>query len=75
MNTDSFGARIINDFSYHQPDKLSSSRMEGVRDECLRLALLLKDWVPQGREQSLALTKLEEVMFWSNAGIARGGDK
>lgn len=30
------------------------------------------DIVPDGREKSMALTKLEEVMFWANAGIARG---
>ena len=29
------------------------------------------DNVPKGREQSLALTKLEEALFWANAGIAR----
>lgn len=27
--------------------------------------------VPEGRERSLALTKLEEAMFWGNAGVAR----
>jgi len=27
--------------------------------------------VPGGRELSLVLTKLEEAMFWANAGIAR----
>ena len=30
--------------------------------------------VPPGREQSLAITKLEEAMFWANAGIARNQD-
>lgn len=27
--------------------------------------------VPEGREQSLAITKIEESMYWANAGIAR----
>lgn len=27
--------------------------------------------LPDGREKSLAMTRLEEVMFWSNAAIAR----
>ena len=43
---------------------------EGVRDACLFLALYLNDRIPEGREKSLAITKLEEVMMWSNAAIA-----
>lgn len=31
----------------------------------------LLDVVPEGRERALALTKLEEAMFWGNAGVAR----
>jgi hypothetical protein len=29
--------------------------------------------VPEGREKALALTNLEQVMFWANAAIAREG--
>jgi hypothetical protein len=35
-------------------------------------ALIVTDLVPDGRERALALTKLEEAVFWANAAIARG---
>ncbi|MEV8124761.1 hypothetical protein AB0P07_11710 [Streptomyces sp. NPDC085944] len=44
-----------------------------VRQHCRRLADELNERLPEGREKSLAITKLEEVMFWANAAIARAG--
>ena len=42
-----------------------------VRAACLELAHQLNDDLPEGREKSVAITKLEEAMFWANAAIAR----
>lgn len=42
-----------------------------VRQIIKRAAEAIEERVPAGREQSLSLTKLEEAMFWANAGIAR----
>lgn len=42
-----------------------------VRRMCRQLADFLNESVPEGREKSLAMTKLEEVMMWANAAIAR----
>jgi hypothetical protein len=42
-----------------------------VRQSCRHLADHLNTLLPEGREKSLAITHLEEVMFWSNAAIAR----
>jgi hypothetical protein len=58
-------------FMVHSADDLQVKKMENVRDECLATARHIIKYVPQGREQALALTALEEVMFWANAGIAR----
>lgn len=45
--------------------------LEQVRKMCRSLSGALVQIVPESRELSVALTKLEEVMFWANAGIAR----
>lgn len=42
-----------------------------IRQIMKRAAEAVEDRVPAGREQALAITKLEEAMFWANAGIAR----
>lgn len=42
-----------------------------VRQQCRQLADFLNDKLPDGRELSLAITHLEEVMFWGNAALAR----
>lgn len=47
---------------------------QSVRTHCHQLAGVINDLLPEGREKSLAVTKLEEVMFWANAGLARQSD-
>lgn len=42
-----------------------------IREKAKELALLIADTVPAGREQSTALTRLEEAVMHANAGIAR----
>jgi exoribonuclease R len=62
-------------FAFH-----AASRQEkrdehtSVRQSCRQLADRLNELLPEGREKSLAVTKLEEVMLWANAAIARSLD-
>lgn len=45
-----------------------------VRKHCENLGQFLLLKLPDSRERALAMTKLEEVMFWANAAIARNND-
>jgi len=42
-----------------------------LRKTCISLANKINKSCPDSREKSLALTKLEEVLFWTIASIAR----
>lgn len=64
---------INNRFDYHAPDADRKERHEALRDNLRKMAQFVCELVPAGRERSLAITKLEEAMFWGNAGIARAG--
>lgn len=63
--------RVNRDFTYHAPSAEQVERMAHIRQECKNLAAILLAETPASREQSLALTALEEVSMWSNAAIAR----
>lgn len=60
-------------FGYHPPQNEGTKLAhEQVRDVCLEAADKVVELTgPPTREQSLAITKFEEAMFWANAAIAR----
>ena len=62
---------IENNFTYHAPKEGQSKLYEDIRNKAKELAYLIDGICPNGREKSLAFTKLEESVFWTNAGIAR----
>ncbi len=65
-------AQINNNFTYHPPKGPEQvKKYEDMRESCKALALEIVEKTPASREQSLALTNLEQVMFWANAAIAR----
>lgn len=68
MNSDD----IRNRFAFHPaPDDEKRNAHTAVRTQCLNAALYLNEMLPDGREKSLAITHLEEAMFWGNAALAR----
>lgn len=60
-----------NNFTYHAPFGDQQERYIDLRDMARELAFAILRRVPPSRERSLAITKLEESIFWANAGIAR----
>lgn len=66
-------ADIENRFTFH-PVKLGTDQQgtyEHFREMAKLLALECINHTPASREQSLALTHLEEFVFWANASVAR----
>lgn len=62
---------VRNRFTYHPPKGDQVARYEKIRAAAHDLAMLLVDCCPASREQSLALTKLDEVVMHANSSIAR----
>jgi hypothetical protein len=61
-------------FQFHPADSMNKKEAhESVRRELLEAADVIVELTgAPSREQSTAITKLEEAMFWANAAIARG---
>ena len=65
-------AELDSRFSYHEPSSdMQVWAIEDIRRDARILADLINTTVPHCREKATALTKLEEVVFWANAGVAR----
>jgi hypothetical protein len=64
-------AQIENNFTYHAPKPGQQERYVAIRAKAKELALLIVNTTPASREQSLAITQLEDSVMWANASIAR----
>lgn len=62
---------LLNRFTYHAPREGQPEQYQMIRNIGLSLATYLNENCPDSRELSLAITHLEEVVFWANAAIAR----
>jgi hypothetical protein len=63
---------IANNHAFH-PAKTEDVKElhEFIRGITGEVAQVFDEKLPAGREKALALTKLEEAMFWANAAVAR----
>ena len=63
-----------NRFTYHPVKDGQAEKYGIIRERAKDYAYLLDALdVPASREKSLALTALEEAVFWANAAVARNG--
>jgi hypothetical protein len=69
--TEAMAQRLENTFTYHSPKDDQPERYKFLRDEAKTLAYNIVKLTPPSREQSLALTAIEEAIFYANAAIAR----
>ena len=60
-----------NVFVYHAPKPGQPEKYNEIRSQALAYARLIIGNCPASRERYLAITKLEEAVFWANAAIAR----
>lgn len=62
---------LKNRFSYHAPVGTQTRRYERIRATALAFAEDIVSMCPTSRELDCSLMKLDEVVFWANASIAR----
>lgn len=66
---------VVTWFSFHPATGSKAQRHENVRSMHRSMAIWILASIPDCRERSLALTKLQESMMWCNAAVAyRLGD-
>lgn len=65
--------KLENNFTYHpiKTELLQDHRYQEIRRNAKEFAELLYQFCPPSRELSLAITNLEQSVFWANAAIAR----
>ncbi|MFC4768728.1 DUF7681 family protein [Effusibacillus consociatus] len=63
--------QIENNFTYHAPKPGQPEKYSALREKAKEFAYLIDELCVNSREKSLAITNLEQVVFWANAAIAR----
>jgi len=62
---------LENRFTYHTPEPGQPEAYQSIRACARQFAEFINLQCPEGREKSLAVTHIEEAVFWANAAISR----
>ena len=62
---------VIKRFTFHNTSSERKELQELIRNGAFAYANIILHSCPDSREKSLAMTKLEEAVFWANASISR----
>ncbi len=71
MKNEKLSEQIENNFIHYTPTPEKLEGFQAIRTYAKDLAETINELCPDSREKSLAITNLEEAMFWANAAIAR----
>ena len=63
------------DFKPIAPNLDQQKKIDSIRAKAKDLAYAIYHLVPGSREQSTSLSRLDEVVFWANAGVVRNDTK
>lgn len=74
MDDEALARDIDRRFAYHPATDRTGPLHESIRETYRQLAHHVRETVPAGHEQDLALDALRVSMMWANAGIACGTD-
>lgn len=64
-------AEIENRFTFHPVKDGQAGKYEAIRAKGKEFATLINELTPFSREQSTAITKIDEAVMHANAAIAR----
>jgi hypothetical protein len=62
---------LISRFMDHPASETVKARDTDIRNACALFCSVIIELTPYSREQSVAITKIEEVMFWARAALDR----
>jgi hypothetical protein len=62
---------VIHQFSRHPTDQMQNDVMDVIRHQAETMGIYILRTVPDSPEAAEAIKKLNEVVWWANAGVAR----